>query len=94
MADNKKESKGSIPKETQTRGIFKDAMVEGLIEALEASKIDYDGREVLRGVCAEKRRSNSLFYYCILISSAVFNIKNHNETDSKSEKQKLPACSL
>ena len=39
MADNRKESK-----ENQTRWIFRDSMVEDLIEALEASKIEYEGR--------------------------------------------------
>ena len=41
MADNRKESK-----ENQNRWIFKDAMhvVEDLIDALEASKIEYEGR--------------------------------------------------
>ena len=36
MADNWKSSK-----ENQTRWIFKDAMVDDLIETLEASKIEY-----------------------------------------------------
>ena len=39
MADNRKESK-----ENQTRWIFRDSMVEDLIEALEASKTEYEGR--------------------------------------------------
>ena len=39
MADNRKESK-----DNQTRWIFKDAMVEDLIEALEALKIEFEGR--------------------------------------------------
>ena len=39
MADNRKETK-----ENQTRWIFRDSMVEDLIEALEASKAEYEGR--------------------------------------------------
>ena len=39
MVDNRKESK-----EHQTRWIFRDSMVEDLIEALEASKTKYEGR--------------------------------------------------
>ena len=40
MADNRKETK-----ENQTRWIFRDLMVEDLIEALqEASKTEYEGR--------------------------------------------------
>ena len=39
MADNRKETK-----ENQTRWIFRDSMVEDLIEALEASKTEYEGR--------------------------------------------------
>ena len=39
MADNRKPSK-----ENQTRWIFKDMMVEDLIEVLEASKIEYEDR--------------------------------------------------
>ena len=42
MAENRKESK-----ENETRWIFRDSMVEDLIEALEASKTEYEGREVL-----------------------------------------------
>ena len=39
MADNRKETK-----ESQSRWIFRDSMVEDLIEALEASKTEYEGR--------------------------------------------------
>ena len=39
MADNRKETK-----ENQTRWIFRDSMVEDLLEALEASKTEYEGR--------------------------------------------------
>ena len=39
MADNRKETK-----ENQIRWIFGDSMVEDLIEALEASKTEYEGR--------------------------------------------------
>ena len=39
MADNRKETK-----ENQTRWIFRDSTVEDLIEALEASKTEYEGR--------------------------------------------------
>ena len=39
MTDNRKASK-----ENQTRWIFKDMMVEDLIEVLEASKIEYEDR--------------------------------------------------
>ena len=39
MVDNRKETK-----ENQTRWIFRDSMVEDLIEALEASKTEYEGR--------------------------------------------------
>ena len=39
MAENSKESKGN-----ETRWIFRDSMVEDLIEALEASKTKYEGR--------------------------------------------------
>ena len=39
MAENRKESK-----ENETRWIFRDSMVEDLIEALEASKTEYEGR--------------------------------------------------
>ena len=39
MADNRKETK-----ENQTLWIFRDSMVEDLIEALEASKTEYEGR--------------------------------------------------
>ena len=39
MADNRKESK-----ENQTHWIFRDSMVEDLIEALEASKTEYEGK--------------------------------------------------
>ena len=41
MADDKKESK-----ENQTRWIFRDSIVENLIEALEASKTEYEGRDL------------------------------------------------
>ena len=39
MADNRKETK-----ENQTGWIFRGSMVEDLIEALEASKTEYEGR--------------------------------------------------
>ena len=39
MVENSKESK-----ENETRWIFRDSMVEDLIEALEASKTEYEGR--------------------------------------------------
>ena len=39
MAENRKESK-----ENETRWIFRDSMVEDLIEALEAPKTEYEGR--------------------------------------------------
>ena len=39
MAENSNESK-----ENETRWIFRDSMVEDLIEALEASKTEYEGR--------------------------------------------------
>ena len=39
MADNRKETK-----ENQTRWILRDSMVEDLIEALEASKTEYEGK--------------------------------------------------
>ena len=39
MTENSKESK-----ENETRWIFRDSMVEDLIEALEASKTEYEGR--------------------------------------------------
>ena len=77
MADNRKETK-----EKQTRWIFRDSMVEDLIEALEASTTEYECRgldfgptavseptksieeiSLKRGtVCAEKKRSISLFF--------------------------------
>ena len=63
-------------------------MVEDLIEALEASKIESNPPSPLvfdrpfsqtSDVCAEKRQTmNSLFFLafsCILFSSAAFNIK-------------------
>ena len=76
-------------KENQTHWIFKDAMVEDLIEALEASKIERNPPSPLvfdrpfsqrRDVCAEKRRTMNSFFFlafsCILISSAAFDIKS------------------
>ena len=39
MVENRKESK-----ENETGWIFRDSMVEDLIEALEASKTEYEGR--------------------------------------------------
>ena len=39
MAENRK-----VSKENQTRWIFKDSMVEDFIEALEASKTEYESR--------------------------------------------------
>ena len=39
MAKSRKESKGN-----ETRWIFRGSIVEDLIEALEASKTDYEGR--------------------------------------------------
>ena len=41
MAENRKESN-----ENQTRRIFRESMVEDLIEALEASKTEYEGRSL------------------------------------------------
>ena len=41
MADNREESK-----ENQTRWIFKDAMVDDLLEALKALKIEFEGRSL------------------------------------------------
>ena len=41
MAENRKESK-----ENQTRRIFRDSMVEDLIEALEALNTEYEGRSL------------------------------------------------
>ena len=39
MAENRK-----VSKENETRWIFRDSMVEDLIEAQEASKTEYEGR--------------------------------------------------
>ena len=41
LVDNRKESK-----ENNTPCIFRDLMVKGLIEAVEASKTEYEGRDL------------------------------------------------
>ena len=97
MADNRKETK-----ENQTCWIFSDSMVEDLIEALEASKTECEGRgldfegdlvklysvlSLKRGIFVRRRNGVILSFFlafsCILISSAAFNSKRHNEADHK-----------
>ena len=61
-------------KENQTRRIFKDAMVEDFIEALEASKMESNPPSPLvfdrpfsqtRDVCAEKRRTMNPYEFAL-----------------------------
>ena len=55
MADNRKETK-----ENQTRWIFRDSMVEDLIEALEASKTEYEYRGLDFGPVAVSEPTKSI----------------------------------
>ena len=66
-------------------------MVEDLIEALETSKIEYEGRsldfEIVFRIASNSQRDGPIRLFsrfsCILISGTAFNIKSHNETDHK-----------
>ena len=55
MADNRKETRGN-----QTRWIFRDSMVEDLIEALEASKTEYECRSLDFGPAAVSEPTKSI----------------------------------
>ena len=55
MADNRKETK-----ENQTPWIFRDSMVEDLIEALEASKTEYECRGLDFGPAAVSEPTKSI----------------------------------
>ena len=74
MADNRKESK-----ENQTRWIFEDAIVKYLIEALEASKIEYKVRGLdfegdLVKLYSELRVIRSFFSLSVVFLLAVLHL--------------------